>query len=166
MTTSRIPAVIDYLVALFQGASTLGHASPPVNVIDGPAITADPGPLALWVGVSDIDAANGAPDAAAGRQEWAGLGRMARKEELTVYCTAQAASGADDVRAMRVSCAAIVAACEDLVRGDASLGGVVSTPGNAAVTATAWRQGPQLSGQAGMAVRVTFEITAQPRIGG
>lgn len=162
-TTSRIPAAIDYLVALFQGAATLGQATPPVSVIDGPAVTADPGLLALWVGVGDIDPATGAPVTASSTQQWAALGRMARNEQLTIYCTAQAWSGSDDVRTLRVAAAAIVSAVEDLVRGDASLGGVVSTPGNAAVTAANWQQGPT---QRGMAARVTFEITAQARIGG
>ncbi len=161
--TSRVPAAIDYLVTLFQAAATLGQATPPVNVIDGPKVTADPGPLALWVGVDDIDPATTLPDAAASTQQWAALGRMARNEELVIYCTAQAVSGGDDVRTLRLAVAAIVAAVEDLVRGDASLGGVVATPGNAAVTACQWRQGPT---GPGMAARASFEITAQARIGG
>jgi hypothetical protein len=172
VTTSRIPQAIDYLVGLFQGAVTLGgplvngQQTGAVNVIDGPAVNADPGPLTLWVGVGDIDPGTGAPETANGSQAWAGLGRMARNEDLTIFCTAQAWSGSDDVRTLRLAAAAVVAAVEDLVRGDASLGGVVSTPGNAAVTATQWRQGPSLSGDRGMAVRITFEITAQARIGG
>jgi hypothetical protein len=166
MTTSRIPAVIDYLVNLFTAASTLGAATPPVSVIDGPQVNADPGPLALWVGVQNVDAGETVADTASSVQTWAGLGRMARNEELTVYCVAQAWSGSDDVRPLRLQAAAMVAACEDLVRNDASLGGIVSTPGNAAVTNQQWQQGPGLSGDRGMAVRITFEITAQARIGG
>jgi hypothetical protein len=172
MTTSRIPAAIDYLVTLFRGAVTLGgpvvngQQTGPVTVHDGADVTAEAGALALWVGVDDIDPAAGAPEAASATQSWAGLGRMARNEELAIYCVAQAIGGGDDVRSLRLSCAGIVAAVEDLVRADASLGGVVSTPGNAGVTATRWRQGPQLTGDAGMAVRVTVEITAAARIGG
>jgi hypothetical protein len=162
-SSSRIPAAIDYLVTLFQGAATLGAATPPVNVIDGPKVTADPGPLALWVGVDDITSP--APAAAEDTQAWAALGRQARNEQLVIYCTAQAKSGSDDARSMRLACAAMVAAAEDLVRGDASLGGVVSTPGNAAVTAIRWQQGPGLTGS-GTAARAVFEITAQARIGG
>lgn len=161
--TSRVPAAIDYLVPLFAGAATLGQATPPINVIDGPGVTADPGPLALWVGVSDIDPGAGLKDTASSAQQWAGLGRMARNEDLTVYCVAQAQSGSDDVRVLRLAVAAIVTAVENLVRGDASLGGVVSTPGNAGVTSAQWQQGPT---PRGMAARVTLEITAQARIGG
>jgi hypothetical protein len=170
MTTSRIPAVIDYLVGLFQNATTLGgplvngQQTGSVNVIDGSAVTADPGPLALWVGCGDIGAT--IADAATATQSWAALGRMARDEQLTIFCTAQAWSGSDDVRVLRLAAAGVVAAVEDLVRGDASLGGVVSVPGNAAVTGAQWQQGPGLSGDRGMAVRITFEITAQARIGG
>lgn len=162
MTTSRIPQVIDYLVTLFASAPTVGKATPPVSVLDGPVVIADPGPLALWVGVDDIDP-GAQPRAASSTQEWAALGRMGRNEQLSVFCVAQAWSGSDDVRTLRLQAAAIVSAVEDLVRGDASLGGTVSVPGNAAVTAAEWAQRPTTRG---MAVQVSFEITAQARIGG
>jgi hypothetical protein len=164
MTTSRIPQVIDYLYNLFSGASTLTSLG--VTVLDGPQVNADPGPLALWIGVQNVDAGETVADAATSSQAWAGLGHMARNEELTIFCVVQAKSGSDDVRPLRLQAAAVVSACEDLVRNDASLGGVVSTPGNAAVTNQVWQQGPGLSGDLGMAVRITFEITAQARIGG
>ena len=163
MTTSRVPAVLDYLVTLFQGAATLGQATPPVTVIDGPNPTADPGNLTLWVGVDDI--ANPEPAAGDSTQAWAGLGHQARNEQIIIYCTAQAWSGDDNVRTMRVAVAGIVAAAEDLVRNDASLGGTVSTPGNAAVTAIRWQQGPGVTGGR-MGARAMFQITAQARIGG
>ena len=54
MTTSRVPALIDYLVAEFTTAATLGAATPPVLVFDGPPTTGDPAPLALHVGVDDV----------------------------------------------------------------------------------------------------------------
>lgn len=163
MTTSRVPAVIDYLVTLFSAAATLGQATPPVTVIDGPDPAADPGTLTLWVGVDDI--ASPEPQAADSAQSWAGLGHQARNEQVTVFCVAQAWSGDDNVRAMRLAVAGIVSAAEDLVRNDASLGGTVSTPGNAAVTAIRWQQGPGVTGGR-MGARATFEITAQARIGG
>lgn len=152
---SKVPATIDYLVNLFTAAATLGKAAPPVNVIDGPKVTADPGPLALWVGVDDITNTTGTPPAAASRQARDGLGHRA-VEDLTIYCVAQAQSGSDDVRVLRVQAAAIVSAVESLVAGDSKLGGTVAsaTPGAAAE----WRQGP--TGQ-GMAARVTFTIDAR-----
>jgi hypothetical protein len=166
MTTSRVPQVIDYLVTLFQDAATLGQATSPVNVLDGPVVTADPGPLTLWVGVDDIDPSNTGPLAASSSQQWQpGLGRADRTETLSVYCTAQAWSGSDDVRVLRVAACAISAAAEDLVRADPSLGGTLPGVTDAVVTAGELRQGPELSGGRGMAARVTFTIDATAIIG-
>lgn len=163
MTTSRVPAVIDYLVGLFQGAATLGLATPPVTILDGPVVTADPGPLALWVGADDIDPGTTPPTAASSTQQWQrGLGHTGRAEALSVNCVAQAWSGNDDVRTLRVAAAAIVSAAEDLVRGDPSLGGTLPGTRDAAVTGAEWRQGPTTRG---MAVRVTFTIAAAATIG-
>ena len=53
--TSRIPALISYLVGLFQGSALLGAASPPVTVFDGPPTTALDAPLKLFVGLTDPD---------------------------------------------------------------------------------------------------------------
>jgi hypothetical protein len=162
MATSRVPQAISYLVALFQNAATLGQATPRVTVIDGPAVTGDPGPLALWVGVDSIDQGT-APAAASSSQQWqAGLDRSTREETLSVFCTAQAQSGSDDIATLRASAAAIMSAAEALVRGDPSLGGLLAGTADAAVTAAEWRQGPT---QQGMAARVTFTIDATAFIG-
>lgn len=158
MSTSKVPAVIDYLVTLFTNAqaTTLNG----VTVFDGPAVTADPAPLALWVGVDDPDA-TAATVAASSTQEWAGLGHQSRNELLSVRCVAQAWSGADDVRTVRQSVYAIIAAVEDLVRNDAALGGnlLFTSPG---VTNGELRQ---LTSGAGAAARVTFTIDGKARIG-
>lgn len=161
-TTSRVPATIDYLVTLFGGAATIGHATPPVNVIDGPKVTADPGPLALWVGVDDIAAvgAGAMPAAAASAQQWIGLGRGGHTETLEIRCVAQAWSGDDDVRSLRVAAYGITSAVEDLLRNDPGLGGTVSK--DATVTLADLRQGP--TGQ-GMAARIMFTIAATALIG-
>jgi hypothetical protein len=159
VTTSRVPAAIDYLVALFTAAPTLGQAVPPVNVIDGPKVTADPGPLALWVGVDDIT--NPSPAAATSVQAWQpGLGRNVRQEALAVHCVAQAWSGDDDVRSMRIAADGIVGAAEDLIRADPTLGGTLPGSKDAGVTTADLQQGPALAGGRGMAVRVLFTIEA------
>ena len=147
---TAVPAAIDYLVALFAASSELGQAPQPVTVIDGPKVTADPGPLALWVGVDDIETA--APAAASSTQTREGLGHRP-VEDFSVPCVAQAKSGSDDVRSLRVLAAGIVTAVETAVAGDRKLGGTVSlaTPGGNAE----WRQGPVASG---VAVRVAFTI--------
>lgn len=160
-TTSRVPEVISYLVASFQAAATLGKATPPVTVIDGPEINADPGPLALWVGVDDIDAvaAGALPAAATTTQEWMpGLGRNGRTESLSIPCVAQAAAGDDDVASLRTAAAGIFAAVQGLVDADPSLGGAIPGSRDAGVTEGEWRQGPTVT--YGMAVRVVFTVSA------
>ena len=160
--TSRIPAVIDYLVATFTASPLLGAASPPVAVYDGPLATAAPDQAQLWVGLEDPDA-TAATTAADSQQTWAGLGHMAKNEQLAIRCVAQAWSGGDDVRTARQNAYAIMGAVEQVILADASLGGTVSTPGNASVTGAVLSQ---ITGQGGAVARVTFEITAQARIGG
>lgn len=158
MITSRIPAAIDYLVTTFQAAATLGLATPPVTVLDGTVVTADAGPLALWVGTGDINPSSGAPQSASSRQAWQpGMGRTNRAEQITIYCTAQASSGSDDVRTLRVAAAAIVAAAEALVSADPSLGGTLPGCKDAVVATADWRQGPT---PRGMGVQVMFTIDA------
>lgn len=162
-TTTKVPAVIDYLVATFGAAATLGAATPPVVVYDGPAVADGSATLVLWVGVSDPEATP--PEAAASQHDWAGLGKMAINETLSVFCTAFAWTGAESsgFQGARAAVAAIMAAVEDIVRGDATLGGTVQVPGNAQVTNAVWTQAPTTQGPA---ARVTFEITAKARIGG
>jgi hypothetical protein len=164
MASSQVPAVITYLVTTFTSAGTLGQANPAVNVIDGPMVTADPGPLALWVGVDDITTEN--PSAATSAQERAGigadLGGQHRTENLSIHCTAQAQGGSNDVPGLRAMAAGITSAVEDLIRADPRLGGLakLTTPG---VNGMEWRQGPAATPYA-MAVRVSFTIDAQAQI--
>jgi hypothetical protein len=158
---SRVPQAIAWLVAAFTASPALGQASPAVNVIDGPAVTADPGPLALWVGADSLSPPAGAlPAAASSAQQWqAGLTRSTRTEALSVFCTAQAKSGNDDVASLRAQAAAILAAAEAVVNADPSLGGLLAGTADAVVTAAEWRQGPNPV-QQGIAVQVTFTIDA------
>lgn len=160
--TSRVPAVLSYLVTLFQTAATLGQATPAVDVIDGPAPNADPGPLALWVGVDDIDP-GGMPVAARSTQSrgnLADLGGQTRNEAISIPCVVQAQGGGDDVPSLRADAAGLMAAVDALVRNDSRLGGnvILTTPG---VNAAEWQQGPS---PRGMAVRVLFTIDAEAQI--
>ena len=159
MATSQIPALIDYLVNLFTNAATLGAATPPVTVYDGPQTTAGTAPLALWVGLDDPDTDQVAPSAAASEQEWAGLGKLARNEISTIHCVAEAWTGADDIRSMRVAAFAIVAAVEDIVRSDPFSGlALFPDPG---VTGLELRQN---NTQAGSQARVSFQIAFKSRL--
>jgi hypothetical protein len=160
--TSRIPALLDYLVALFQNAATLGAATPPVTVFDGPPTTElDPG-LALYVGLSDPDnpAAEAAGDSV---QSWAALGRLGRNETSTIHCCAQAWAGTDDMKTTRVSAYGIVAAVEVLMQSDSSqFGGNVLFPAPGIATLSLLQNNTQI----GAIARVAFDLTFQSRIGG
>jgi len=151
--TSRVPALIDYLVALFTNAATLGAATPAVTIFDGPPTTElDPG-LALYVGVPDPD--NVQAEAGADfTQAWAGMG-SSRDETITVHCCAQAWAGTDDPRTVRVAAFGILAAVEVLMATDATqFGGnvVFATPG---VTSGSLLQN---NTQTGAIARVTFGL--------
>lgn len=160
MATTRVPQMIAALVAAFTAAPALGAADPPVPVIDGPKVTGDTGPLALWVGVDDI--ATATPISANSEQQWMpGGGRRGRTEQLSVHCTIQAKSGSDDIAPLRAQAAAVLAAAEAVLRADPSLGGVLPNQ-DAAVTGAEWRQYPT---SPGMAVRVMFTISATVILG-
>lgn len=159
--TSRIPALIDYLVALFTSASTLGAATPPVVIFDGPTTTKNPAPLQLYVGLSDPDS-NAAEQAGESEQAWAAIGRRGRDETVTIHCAALAWSGTDDMKTVRLAATGIVAAVETLMQADTtSFGGNVlfPAPGITALTLTQSNAG-------GSAATVAFDLTFKSRIGG
>lgn len=160
--TSRIPALLDYLVTLFANSTLLGAATPPVTVYDGPPTTALDAQLALYVGLADPDN-DGAEAAAESVQEWAALGRLGRNETTTVHCCAEAWAGTDDMRTVRVSATGIVAAVEQVMQADATqFGGNVLFPAPG-ITALSLAQN---NTQTGAVARVTFDLVFTSRIGG
>jgi hypothetical protein len=160
--TSRIPALLDYLVTLFQGSALLGAATPPVTVYDGPTTTELDAPLKLYVGLTDPDNTGGEP-AADSQQEWAALGRLGRNETTTVHCCAEAWAGTDDMRTVRVSATDIVKAVEQVMQADATqFGGNALFPAPG-VTSLSLLQN---NTQTGAVARVTFDLVFQSRIGG
>jgi len=160
--TSRLPALIDYLVTLFTSDATLGAASPAVTIFDGPPTSELDPPLALYVGLSDPD--NPAAEAAAESvQEWGGLGRLARNETTTIHCCAQAWAGTDDLKTVRVSATGIVAAVETLMLADTTQFG-----GNVLYPAPGVAVGALLQNNTdrGAIARVAFDLIFKSRIGG
>jgi hypothetical protein len=126
--TSRIPALIDYLVTLFTGDPTIGAATPPVTVYDGPPTTALDAQLKLYVGLTDPDNP-GAEPAADATQGWAALGRRGRNQQVTIHCCAEAWSGTDSIQSVRLAVAGITAAVETLMQADTTaFGGNVLFP--------------------------------------
>lgn len=159
--TSRVPAVIDYLVTAFTAATTLGAATPPVAVYDGPVVTRAPEQLLLWVGLADPDS-DGMEVGAESTQEWVGAGSLHRNEYITIPCAAESWSGGTDIRTERLAAFAIVAAAEDVLRRDPTLGGLVLfvNPGATDLELS------QNNTPNGAIARVAFKITAKARIGG
>lgn len=159
--TSRIPALLDYLVNLFTSAATLGQATPPVTVYDGPPTAGLDAPLKLFIGLTDPDNP-GAEAAAESVQSWAALGRLGRDEMITVHCAAEAWAGTDDMRTVRVSATGIVAAVEQVMQADTTqFGGNVlfPAPGIAAIALV------QNNTQTGAVARVLFDLIFKSRIG-
>ena len=160
--TSRIPALLDYLVTLFTNSALLGAAVPPVTVYDGPPTTALDAPLKLYVGLPDPD--NPAAETAADSvQQWGALGRLGRDETVTVHCCAEAWAGTDDMRTVRLAVTGIVAAVEQVMQADTTqFGGNVLFPAPG-VTALSLLQN---NTQTGAVARVAFDLVFQSRIGG
>jgi hypothetical protein len=160
--TSRVPALIDYLVTLFTGDVTIGQASPPVAVYDGPVVTAAPAQLTLYVGLTDPDSETAEP-AAESQQAWAALGRRGRDETVTIHCVAEAWSGTDTISTQRVACAGIMSAVETLLQADTTqFGGNVLYP-DPGMAVVAWTQNTTTSGAI---ARAQFDLVFRSRIGG
>jgi hypothetical protein len=158
--TSRVPALIDCLVNAFTAASTLGAATPPVSVFDGPPTTADPAPLALHVGMDDLFS-DQPPVSATSEQIRQGLANK-RQETVTVHCAAVAWAGTDDMRTVRTAAFAILAAAEDLIRGNTDgFGGNAGAalPGVSGITLQ------QNNTAQGAVAQVTFTVTFVSFIG-
>ena len=160
--TSRGPALIDYLVTLFTSAATLGAATPPVTIYDGPAVSAADPFLKLYVGMNDPDSAS--DPAYDSVQTWAALGRLARNEDVVIHCCSEAWSGVDDVKTVRTSCTGITAAVEVLMQADITqFGGNVLYPNPGMTNVSS----PQNSDTGkGVIVRQPFDLVFMCRIGG
>jgi len=150
---SKVPALLDYLVGAFQAAATLGQATPPVTVYDGPPTTAADDKLKLYVGLTDPDSED-AEEAAVWTQTRIDLA-AGRREDTTVRCAAEAWSGDDTISAVRHSASAIVAAVETLVRanGDQFGGNATFVPANAAAYTLT-----QNNTSTGAICRITFDL--------
>lgn len=121
--TSLICAAIDDLVTRFRAAL------PDVKVSDGLFLKADRLKRLLEVGVEDPEGTTG--DAARSTLDWAAVGRMARDENLEIFCMAQAWDGSQNWKKVRDSAMEIVTACDaELVSA--------SSPGQTRVAGSLW----------------------------
>jgi len=160
--TSRVPALIDYLVTLFTNDPTIGAATPAVTVYDGPPVTALNTPLTLYIGLTDPDSDAMEPMAES-QQTWAALGRRGRDEIVTIHCVAEAWSGSDTVQTQRIAAAGIVAAVETLMQADTTqFGGNILFP-DPGMAVVAWSQNTTSTGAI---ARAAFDLVFKSRIGG
>jgi hypothetical protein len=164
-TASQLPAVIDYLVAACTASPSLGAASPPVAVFDGPMppVATQALPLALWIGCDPmtVDAQTG--DVV---QSWPVFDKARTKDEDgTLTCAAQNWSGTANNKTVRDGAAGLVAAVELLLRGNGVTGPGDATMGNlvfwSGVDAARWYP-RQIAG--GVAMLVVFDITYRARL--
>lgn len=165
--TSRVPDVIDWLVAAAASSTALG-ADPvaPVLVVDGPqapAATQDRERV-LWIG---CDPAQLGDQAAEASQDWPVLdhGRT-RDEDGSVVLACQHWSGDTVNKTHRDAAAAMVAAVELLLRGDGTtgpgdvtMGGLVLWAGLDGPFQWYQRQSPQ-----GASALVTFRVVYRARL--
>lgn len=151
-TTSRVPDVIDALVALLAAAPALAG----VKVVDGPIVTND-SKDAVFVGYDGDPEGEG--QAVEFTQEWAAIGQRAKGETFTVTCAVVVWRGGTKVRPIRVRAFELLAAVEDALRDDPSLG--LPPP---SVVAFASGSMAQLQGAPGLGVRVMFQIAVKTRI--
>ena len=161
--TSRLPVLVDYFITLFTNASTLGAATPAVQVLDGPFTTMQDNGLKLFVGWTDPDdvTPSGQP-AGESQQSWGALGRLGRNEIVTIHCCAEAWGGGPDIKSMRAACTGITAAVEALMQSDTTqFGGNVLMPYPGLTNVSQ----PQSNAE-GNRVRQSFDLIFWCRIGG
>ena len=162
MTTisSRLPALITYLVALFTNDPTVGGAG--VTVFDGPVTTDLDPSLKLWIGMQNPDGA-GPQEAGKSAQDWGGIGRQAKNEVARIHCVAEAWSGDDTLATVRDSLFGITSAVEALMLANSDrFGGNVLFPSNGFSEGTLVQDNPDT----GAVARLLFDLVFTARIGG
>lgn len=147
-TTSRIPAVRTALVAALKASL------PNAVVFNGPFVTVPDG---------DYVAVGWTPegDRAGATQSWAGLGNKARDEQIDVPCYCDSYSGSTNWPARIDAAYTLLAAAENALRADPTLGGAIPNPGWAQISSyTEFDEGnPQ-----GTYVGIVFHVVANTRI--
>jgi hypothetical protein len=170
-TTSVVPTVITYLTDRWRALSTLGTATPPVRVFLGPEVSGEFAPLALYVGLADPEGfvfgqSAGEMTGASSIQEWASMPAGPRNENLTIQCHIEAWSGDTDTRTAMLAAYGVLAAVENDLRSDVSLGGTfqfqLPGPTNHRLR---WHQGGESAGpSSGAACRIGFDIQVFARL--
>jgi hypothetical protein len=156
VSTSLIPAVIDALVTQAKAAL------PNVTVIDGlgPDFS-EPGDVLMVGAENPLSLDGGRPEAAASAQQsWAHAAGRARDERGTVSLVATSWNGDGNQKQARDACAVMVAAIENLLRADPTLGvsGVIVAEFGTDINLQ------QMQGDMGAAALISFSISYHGRI--
>lgn len=114
---SRVPAVLDALVALWAGTPQLSGI-----VQDGPIPVASASTEVLAVGADDGDDEGVSTQGLVAAE---GMGSRPDREQFTVTCLVAVMDGASDMKAARDRAFELVAAASEAVTQDRTLGGVV-----------------------------------------
>jgi hypothetical protein len=169
--TDQTAAVIDYLVAQCQANASLGAASPPVAVFDGPTISGIQLVAAqrIWIGAEGGTTPSGAEvEAATFTETFSFIDKArTRDNQIDVQMAAEQWSGdPTQQKVCRDGAFSLMAAVELMLRGDPSVG-----PGDSSMGGLVyWSQvtGPgqlvQAKNQAGVSALVRFRVTAFTRL--
>ena len=152
MTTSRIPALIDAMLADFPTLVGLGS----VTVCDGLPLTNETGTY-LYVGVDDPDGLRVA--AADAEQSWPHAVAQGRDEEGGVTLACESIDGGGDLKACRDEVFRVVGLVQDRLRASKTL----DVPGVLWLNATQLRF-EQAQTSVGAAALLTFRVNYQARI--
>lgn len=154
MAASRVPDAIDALMAVFAAAPALDG----VHVFDGPPVTGSPLKDVVFVGY-DGDPEGDGGQAVEFSQEWSSIGQKAKDETFTVNCAVLAWRGSTAVRPVRERAFALLAAVEDALRADPSLGMPPPT-----IVAFASGSLQQAQWHDGITCRIPFQVAIKTRI--
>lgn len=149
--STRLDDVILALTTMWQGLQTTTLAG--VQVVDGPQANADGSPEWVFVGHTGGEPVEGV-EAAIGQQDLFTFAR-GKSETLGVDVGIVCVRGDTSVTLARQRALAIMSACEDALRADMTLGGLVM---QAYVTQIQYV--PTVT-TAGAKVRITFIVTYQ-----
>lgn len=150
--SSRVPAVLDALVALFRA-----ELDDDVTVTDGPLVTDDTLRNVVCVGWDGDDTGDG--QAVEWAQQYQGLGAPVKDERIQVTCVAICWDGDDDMTATRTRLYVLFALIEAALRADKSLGFASPT----VVSIVGGRLHQEATAD-GMQVRLPFVIDIETRI--
>lgn len=157
MAASRIHDAITAIVAALNAASPVTALA---TVYDGPYITGDAPPSAVFVGY-DGDPDGDMAATAEWTQKWAGLGALRKDEQFAVLCCLVSWSGDETVPARRAAALAVLNAVEDTLRAAANIGLGLPQP---TIAEFASGQLLQEQGPRGLQARIPFAVTVKTRI--